>query len=125
MSKALKHFAPAICWGLLVLILSTLPGNDLPHLEWGDLLRIDKIVHLTFYSVFVFLLLNGSIKSGYNKPPYRSAFLFCITFGASMELIQKYFCIGRSFEWLDILSNTIGSLIGGWSFRSFWSNRKK
>lgn len=40
------------------------------------------------------------------------SFLFCITWGALMELCQLFIFTYRSAEWADVLANSIGASIG-------------
>jgi VanZ family protein len=104
----LKYFAPAIGWGLFVFILSTMPGEDIPSFDWADLFSVDKLVHAIFYGTFVGLLYWGYKKNGV-RIPLVGITLFCIGFGITMELFQKFFCHGRAFELGDILANSVGA----------------
>ena len=60
--KKYLPFAPAVAWGIFIFILSTLPGKDLPKFDWGDLLSVDKLVHLIFYATLTWLILFGKRK---------------------------------------------------------------
>jgi VanZ family protein len=109
----IKYFAPAVVWGLFVLVLSTMPGEDIPNFQWADLFSVDKLVHALFYGIFVFLLYWG-YKKHRMVVPLLGILLFCIGFGVSMELIQKFFCRGRMFELADILANSFGACLVWW-----------
>lgn len=43
---------------------------------------------------------------------YYIAALFTITWGIMMEIFQFSMHLGRSFEWADIISNSIGTFSG-------------
>ena len=43
---------------------------------------------------------------------YYIVILFAICWGILMEVFQNLMHLGRSFEYFDILSNSIGALIG-------------
>ena len=115
----LKYFIPAILWGLFVLVLSTLPGENFKAFQWADFFSADKLIHATFYGVFVASLYWGYKKNQVSLIPLLQITLFCIAFGISMELCQKYLCRGRSFELADILANSIGAVVVYW-----WLKRK-
>lgn len=111
-----KRLIFSILWSLLILILSGLPGHDIPQFHLFDLLRMDKIVHMTMYSIFVSLWANtfaGQKKySKLNESAELYAFSIGVGFGTMMEVMQGTICIDRSAEWGDVLANTIGSLAG-------------
>jgi len=66
----------------------------------------DKLVHFTIYFILVFLLCFSFARKGYAL--FLAAF-FGVIFGIFMELGQ-YFVPSRSFEYLDILANSLGCL---------------
>lgn len=82
---------------------------------------MDKVVHFIFYLVLTMLILL-SLTREWNLNFSSLIFLVVagtITFGVVIELIQRHIP-GRSFEWADILINTVGSLTGYWSYKK-WS----
>ena len=111
-----RYFTPAILWALLILGLSTMPGNSLPDFDWGHLLQADKLGHLVVYGIFTSTLLWGSRQWFYPDriPQYMiiTAVLMAILYGILMEWLQWQFFPGRNFDVLDIIANIIGSFIG-------------
>jgi len=77
---------------------------------------LDKIAHVGFYFLQIFLILYES-KGFYSKSLTIKALAYCFLFGILVELGQKYFLLGRSFEIWDIVANIIGSIIGILFFR--------
>ena len=65
---------------------------------------IDKIIH-TLVFVFLVLWFSGQVKMT------LSFFVIVSFYGCIVELVQ-YYLPYRSFEWLDLLFNQIGILIG-------------
>ena len=85
---------------LIILVLSLYPNNQ--SLEVSG--TTDKIFHLIAYLSLSFLV-------ALRKPfTYILIFIYLISFGISIELVQPYF--HRSFEFLDILANTVGIIMG-------------
>ena len=63
----IKRYAPALVWGIFIFVLSTWPGKDFPQLDWGDLLSVDKLVHITFYGLLTALILRGYFLIQHSK----------------------------------------------------------
>ncbi len=76
----------------------------------------DKGIHFIFYAIFAFLLyfpLRVNTKRSFTFVTTSLLVLLVgFTLGAVVELIQHYFIIGRFGEYLDIVANTIGLLVG-------------
>jgi len=53
----IKNNWPGILWGVIILIITGIPGNYFPKVTtFWDWLSPDKIVHLFLFSIFVLLL---------------------------------------------------------------------
>jgi hypothetical protein len=117
-------FIPASLWAVLVIILSLTSPGFAAELRWTDLAGFDKIAHLLFYCVFALWVIYGFFRL-----PLRYPFaglwtiLICILFGVGMELLQGWMRVGRQFEYLDILANVLGVLIGYCIFKFFIKRR--
>ena len=76
----------------------------------------DKGIHFIFYAIFAFLLyfpLRVNTKRSFTFVTTSVLVLLVgLTLVAVVELIQHYFIIGRFGEYLDIVANTIGLLVG-------------
>ena len=112
----ITYFIPAFIWLITSVILLTLPANDLPHSTLFDLPNFDKLVHLGMFFLltvlfcFPFLKLKSGISSA-TGTFYKVAF-YVILYGIIMEFVQKFFTLGRSFDLIDILFDTLGSFAG-------------
>lgn len=90
---------------------------------------LDKVVHCFFYGIQSYLLLKAFLKQQQYKSLYAwgwklslaSSFLF----GISVEIIQGTVFVSRSTEALDVLANTIGSLLGLGYFFLIYRTLKK
>jgi hypothetical protein len=138
--KNIKPYAPAIAWGIFIFALSVWPGKDFPQLDWGDLLSVDKLVHITFYALLTALILRGpsesenfKVKKGENAPTTvenrRKMIRFavitafsCTAYGWFLEWFQENYCQDRLFDWFDGLANTIGAFGALGVF--IWRSRK-
>lgn len=96
---------PAICWTSLVFYLCLLPKSQIPKVTFLDKIYFDKIVHFGFYSImFLFYLL--ALK------PFRYhiavSAMVCLFIGITVEFLQGYLPIHRSFDIWDIVANACG-----------------
>jgi len=115
--KKIKYFLPAALWLLVILFLSGFPGNKVPEIP---LWQFDKLVHSGIYGALTFLLLLGYSKQ-YSPPTKRYSLVgkivfFAIFYGGLMEILQHYIFINRSGNWLDFLANTLGAILGVFSY---------
>lgn len=101
----------AVVYSISILILS------LVKLQNVDIIKIensDKIYHTTCYGLMTILWLayfKLKFKTGSIKKNLILA-VAIITFGIIIEFLQLKLTTHRQFEWLDILANTIGVILG-------------
>lgn len=135
---SVKHYAPAIAWGIFIFALSVWPGKDFPQLDWGDLLSVDKLVHITFYALLTLLILRGyfgikNLKFKTKGADFKSdkrqmlqvglyVALGCTAYGWFLEWFQEHFCQDRLFDWFDGLANTLGAFMALGLF--MWRNNR-
>lgn len=104
----------SLAWAILILVLSFLPGRDLPNVQ---ILALDKLVHFIFYLLlFVFTMYGWRRQlqiTLLRKVPIALVWLACILFGIAIEVCQEVFTADRHFDWLDIMANSMGALAGG------------
>lgn len=108
----LKYNLFSLFWMLTIVVLSLLPGSDLPKVE---IVQIDKLVHFVFYFLlFSFTAYGWKKQSQFlflKTAPWAVIWLVCILFGVGIELGQEFLTADRHFEWLDIFSNTSGAFV--------------
>ncbi len=96
-------------WAVVIFILSTMPGQQLPKIDW--LMTPDKFGHAAVYGVLtvgVYYSLRPYLKS--MKSNRWLAFGIASFYGIAMEVIQYAFFPNRYFEIWDIVANIIGAL---------------
>jgi len=120
----LKYFLPAILWSIVIFILSTRSGINLPE-SWMDFISWDKFGHAVVYCILTILLLIGSYQKNAKHDLGRAILTLGVIissiYGISMEIVQYSFFPGRFFEVMDIIANIIGSLIGLIIFKHFFT----
>lgn len=95
-------------WLLLVAILSLLPGGDQP----APFPHADKLVHFFLYAI------PGAWFAMFRKGDGLIIVLLLTAYGSCLEVAQE-FVPRRGFDWLDILANASGAVIGTVIIRSF------
>lgn len=109
-------YAPAIAWGIFIFTLSVWPGKDFPSIpDWGDLLSLDKIVHMTFYGLLTWLILWGKRRNTEGAISFIIMLVvaaFSSGFGWFLEWFQGAYCQDRMSDVMDGIANTIGAVVG-------------
>ena len=96
---------------LLLLLLTVLHFINPPSIEVSMLLGIDKFFHflmfcsVTLWACFVF-----------SRKDMKLFAIFLILYGLMLEYMQMEFFPLRSFEWVDWLFDTVGVLVGFFTF---------
>jgi len=108
----LKRYYPyfAGAWALIILVVSVIPGEDLPSLSiWEP----DKVMHALVYGILCYLLAFSIAKNRFiPKQTILYAIVLCILYGFVIELIQLLLPT-RSFDLLDAVANSTGCLLAG------------
>ena len=103
-------------WALIILILCGIPGRDIPHISFLELLSFDKWVHAGIFFVLILLTIQGFLLqknivfvSQYAK---ALALLICVLYGGALELMQEAIFEQRSADIYDFIANSVGCLMG-------------
>ncbi len=109
----LKHTWPAFTCALIILILSAIPGQELPKVQ---IINIDKLVHAIMFAFLTILLAKGFSRQTVFEFTHQhyllTSVLCCILYGGLIEILQATVCINRAGDWFDFLWDAIGSIIG-------------
>jgi len=93
----------------IIAFLSLLPPKDFPDIRLFA--GADKIIHICMYLGLTWLAC-WSMHAETKRMWYFLIILFSISWGTIMEIFQFLMHLGRSFEFYDIIGNSIGTLIG-------------
>lgn len=75
----------------------------------------DKVVHATLFFIFTFLLFLSELI----RNP-RKLIGFSILIGLAIEILQHISGLGRTFDWFDVLANSIGVLFAYLLISKLW-----
>ena len=128
LERLTRNSYPGILCGIVILILTGLPGSLLPRVK--PALGIDKIVHLFMYAGFAFACLWGYrrqfVSNGlaYKKKAILLAAVIGIAYGGLTEIMQEYLVPKRTGDWYDFLADCIGTALGAIVFYLFFRRKK-
>jgi VanZ family protein len=92
---------------ILVSVSELLPSNSAPMLWVGTMQISDKVLHFTAYTVLAFIPCFG-----FSRRAGIALAALTILLGVALEFTQEL-VPGRSFEFADMLANSIGVVSGG------------
>jgi VanZ family protein len=105
----LVYWPLGIYWAIL-LVLTSLPGNDLPDIKISD-----KIEHLlAFFGLAILLRIALTVQDKYQKLKEYSASFTLIIVGvyAALDELHQLFIPGRDCEFLDWVADFTGAAFG-------------
>lgn len=122
----IKSLYKPVLWTLIIVFLSTLPNNEFQNNQMDNL---DKVVHFFLYAILSYLYIYAFVLlkqvKWINKRPLKAAVIVCFSIGMGLEIIQGTVFASRSFEFKDVLANTLGILLGSTGFYLIYGNPLK
>jgi len=109
----LYHYKLAIAWALLILFACGAQPGTLAQLKLEDLFGYDKPIHALLFGVQAWLLIKANLQYT-TKNQKIVVVIWCAvsaSYGALIELMQKFIFTGRSYDYFDMIANTLGCLI--------------
>jgi VanZ family protein len=105
---SVRRWAPPTVWAAIILILTSLPGADIPRLNFAD---ADKLAHGTLYAILGLLSVRASGR------PRRPAWVLVIVLGSvallgALDEWHQQFISGRCVEFLDWVADCLGAAVG-------------
>lgn len=89
------------------------PGEE--NIEYGFMVGIDDIDKLVHLCIFAFL--SFSFIAAYPKIKFSYFFQIILIYAFLTEILQEEMGLGRSMETLDIVADTIGCLLGYYTYK--------
>jgi glycopeptide antibiotics resistance protein len=101
---------PAVIWTLFIASSCLVPASAFRSFSFDSLLGIDKLVHFVLYAVFILLWALATTKMTATRKTYL--FIVGVSYGVLIEVLQSTMSLGRSYDRVDIVANTIGCILG-------------
>ena len=96
-------------FSLLIIFFSVIP-LQIRVVESYNFFSLDKLLHFLTYLAYTCSIYLSLLKEINVKNPKLKSMFIAFFIGFSLELIQGFFLIHRSFEILDLFSNCAGIL---------------
>jgi VanZ family protein len=128
LERLTRNSYPGILCGIVILILTGLPGSCFPRVK--PAIGLDKVAHIIMYTAFAFLCLWGYRKQfvsngiQYRKKAIILAIIIGIAYGGLTEIIQENLVPSRTGDWYDFLADGIGTGLGALFFYLFFHRKK-
>ncbi|MBV1922590.1 MAG: VanZ family protein [Flavobacteriaceae bacterium] len=107
-------FRIGVLYTILVTIAFLLPSTG--KLNLIDLgIPIDKLLHIIIHSILAFIWLNIIFiqkSQEINSKLISITVISCVVYGIIIEISQGLFIESRDADFLDIIANSVGTLLG-------------
>ena len=111
-----KYNFPALLWTAVILYLTLLPAATMPEVPEWEFISFHTAAHAGVFFVLAVLLLWGLKKQNQFLNLQQQAgfytFFFCFLLGILIEWLQSSLGWGRQGDAMDIISDTIGTILG-------------
>jgi glycopeptide antibiotics resistance protein len=118
--KSFFRIGAPIFWALLILVLCSIPGKDIPSVGWLQILNPDKWVHATIFAVQYLLLMFAFSHNYVDKLGHFAGHWWAVTlsllYAALTEVYQHVFLPDRYGDVYDFIANAVGVLLGVWLY---------
>lgn len=120
-----KFFWRNIVWALVIFILCSVPGDNLPKTSFITIPHFDKIAHFgMFFVMGIFLFAELSYQTKLKRIPIILIVLFLIAaYGGFIEYLQQNFFSHRSGDYWDLMADVMGGLFAVLLYP--WLKKKK
>jgi VanZ like family len=120
---AVIYYIPFFVIMLVIFVLSILSSGSMTAFQFTDLLAVDKVGHFFAYGSLSFFYYFGVRRTRHRIPNRNEIFVIiavCAAYGILLELCQLYVFTSRSYEFADMIANTLGAASGVMVARLFW-----
>lgn len=118
--KSFFRFGAPIFWAILILVLCSIPGKDIPSVGWLQVLSPDKWVHAAIFAVQYLLLIfafsNKHVARLGQFSGHWISIILSLLYAALTEVYQHVFLPDRYGDVYDFIANAIGVLLGIWLY---------
>lgn len=104
--RRISRIVLPIYWAFLTYTLLK-SGQDIPKISFLNFSGADKIIHIGIFVVLGFLL-----QFSYPEMSFLRFFIITFLYSIITEILQELMDLGRSMEFLDLMADTVGLLIG-------------
>lgn len=120
---------PAVLWAVLIFLLCSIPGKDIPGAGWMEVISLDKWVHFGIFAILMIFILHA-IRRQYSAESWRFDgrwvwLIAVVIYGGLTELYQHWMLADRTADVYDFIANTAGAIIGWSIYERYYSSQKR
>lgn len=109
LKKSHMAYIPAVVVAVGIAVLSLMERPDRIMVVHAS----DKVLHGLMYALWAVTVMLGACVNGHRRwSAFLAVTIFVTAYGALMEYLQYACTVSRSGEWLDILADFVGAIIG-------------
>lgn len=113
----LRYNLPAGAMGILILVLTLLPGTVLPEIPtFLDLFKPDKLVQVAMFGGYFYFQAKGFSRQQaapwWSRNAMGMAWLFAVLLSLLTEVLQATCIPLRNGSWVDFVANLAGCVTG-------------
>lgn len=116
-----KNHWKSIVWAGFILIVCSIPSDQVPKVSLIGIPHFDKFVHFALYFIFTLLLISGNNELKQQRKVTVNAILWAaaisLIYGIFVETLQHFIFTTRSAEFWDIVANILGFLAAALAYR--------
>ena len=107
-----KLFLRNIIWAIVIFILCSMPGDNLPKTSAIHIPHFDKLVHFgMFFIMGIFLYAELNFQTRLKRFQIILISILVITiYGGLIEYLQQHFFTNRSGDYMDLIADVLGGL---------------
>lgn len=112
MSFTRAHFI-ALLYSLFLATSLLLPASAFRKFTFTSLFELDKLIHFIMFYLFSSFWLLAIVQKQVITRKNQILVLVCgILYGFTLESLQSIGSLERSFEYGDLIANTLGAIVG-------------
>jgi len=118
-------FLRNIIWAIVIFILCSIPGDNLPHTSMIEIPYFDKMVHFgLFFIMGIFLIAELRYQTKLSRISIAFITFALITiYGGVIEVLQENYFTNRSGDFWDLCADVAGGITSVFMF-SFLKKQK-
>lgn len=116
MLRTIQNYWKSVLMVTIILYLSFAPPSDFKAVPKINIANFDKFVHFILYILLAIILIIDLLKTTKTAVPKTRFIIQCLLFpivmGGFIELAQDQWFYPRTAEWIDWISDILGTSIG-------------
>lgn len=108
----MHFFLRNIIWAIVIFVLCSIPGDNIPQASMVQIPHFDKIVHFgLFFIMGIFLISELRYQTNLSRLGIAViVFVLIAIYGGVIEFLQEHYFINRSGDFWDLCADAAGGV---------------